>query len=393
MKHHFLLIVLVAVASVATAQINFQHEEWAKVKKQAKKEGKIVFVDAYTTWCGPCKWMANNVFTDAAVGDFFNDNFINLKLDMEKGEGLGFAQEYEVGAYPTLLFVDGEGTLVHKHLGAVPADKFLVVGQDALSPDKRIGSLLNDYESKKHDKEFLHDYIIKMLSAGMDVSDAANNYFALLDNAEFVTEDNLMILQMLHPSSQTKSFDMLYKNRKAFSALSDDDTVNGLMEGILTSDFYNTIGRDDAEGFHRVQAKVNSMDVPFKEKVNTLGNMLYSQSQGDTEGYLKHAATYSKEFHWNDWNMLNNLAWEMYLDESLQTSKQMKLATKLGKRAVKLEANYYTTDTYASTLYKSGKYKESLKWANTAVDLAKTAGEDFAGTAELIEKIQAAMIK
>jgi thioredoxin 1 len=91
--------------------------------------------------------------------------------------------------------------------------------------------------------------------------------------------------------------------------------------------------------------------------------------------------------------MLNNLAWEMYLNESLTTPKQMKLATKLGKRAVKLEANNYTTDTYAATLYKSGKYAPALKWANTAVDLAKKAGEDYAATAELLEKIKAAMNK
>ncbi|HLF65411.1 MAG TPA: hypothetical protein VI603_16720, partial [Saprospiraceae bacterium] len=180
-------------------------------------------------------------------------------------------------------------------------------------------------------------------------------------------------------------------NRKAFSALAGEETVNGLLEGILTSDLYNTVNRNDTEGFHRVQARINGMDVPFKEKVSTLGRMLYSQSQGDMNGYLKYAAVYSKKYHWHDWNMLNNLAWEMYLSELLQTPKQMKLARKLGKRAVALEANYYTTDTYAATLYKSGKYAEALKWANTAVDLAGKAGEDYSVTAELIEKIKAAM--
>ncbi|HLF62525.1 MAG TPA: thioredoxin family protein, partial [Saprospiraceae bacterium] len=290
MKNLLLLSVFLATATLTSAQINFQHEEWTKVKQQAKKEGKIVFVDAYTTWCGPCKWMSNTVFTEPAVGEFYNKNFINLKLDMEKGEGLTFAEEFEVNAYPTLLFVDGEGELLHKHLGAIPADQFLIVGQDALSPDKRIGSLLREYEANKNDKEFLHNYIIKLLNAGIDVSDAAGNYFDLLDNNELVTEDNLMILQMMRPSSQSNAFELLYKNRKAFSALAGEETVNGLLEGILTSDLYNTVNRDDSEGFHRVQAKINSLEVPFKEKISTLGDMLYSKSQGDMNGYLKHAA-------------------------------------------------------------------------------------------------------
>lgn len=389
MKNYLLLALCLGFATLTSAQINFQHEEWAKVKKQAKKEGKIVFVDAYTTWCGPCKWMAKNVFTDPAVGEFYNNNFINLKLDMEKGEGLAFAQEYAVNAYPTLLFVDGDGALLHKQLGAVPAEQFLAVGSDALAPDRRIGSLVKDYEMKKHDKAFLHDYIVKMISAGMDVSDAANDYFNLLSTEEFVTADNLKILQMLHPASDSKSFDMLYQNRDAFIALSDAATVNGLMESIVTSDLHNAIGRGDLERFKGVRMKAKSLDVPFKEKVGTLSNMLYSQSQGDTKGYLKHAAIYGKKYHWNDWNMLNNLAWDMYLDKTLVTPGQMKVATKLAKRAVDLEPNYYTTDTYASTLYKSKKYTEALSWGMTAIETAKAAGEDYSATAELVESIKA----
>jgi hypothetical protein len=133
------------------------------------------------------------------------------------------------------------------------------------------------------------------------------------------------------------------------------------------------------------------MDVPFKEEFKSMGNMLYSQSQGDIDGYLAHAAAYGKKYHWKDWNTLNDLAWQMYLSKSLQTPKQMKLATKFAKRAVKLESNYYTTDTYAATLFKSGKYSAAMDWANTAVSLARKAGEDASATEMLIEKINAAM--
>jgi thiol-disulfide isomerase/thioredoxin len=350
-----------------------------------------VFVDAYTTWCGPCKWMSKNVFTDASVGEFYNKNFINLKLDMEKGEGLVFAAEFEVNVYPTLLFVDSEGELLHKHLGAIPADQLITVGQDALSPDKRLSSFMKKYESNKYDKEFLHDYIVKMLNAGYQVSEAADNYFTLLDNEEFVTRDNLMILQMWRPSSSSRAFDLLYKNRRGFIAIAGEEPVYGLLEGILTSDLYNSVAGDDPEAFHRVQSKVQSLDVPFKDKLASMGNMIYSESQSDMKGYLRHTSEYSKKYHWNDWNTLNNLAWEMYLNEALQSPKEMKLARKLGKRAVKLESNYYTTDTYAATLFKSGKYSQALEWANTAVDLAKKAAEDYSVTAELIENIHGAM--
>lgn len=115
----------------AEAQIKFQQGSWADVVAAAKKQNKPIFVDAYTTWCGPCKWMTANVFTDKAVGDYFNQNFINYKMDMEKGEGPVFARNNGIKAYPTLLFFDKNEKEIHRVLGAKPADQFITVGKDA----------------------------------------------------------------------------------------------------------------------------------------------------------------------------------------------------------------------------------------------------------------------
>jgi thiol:disulfide interchange protein len=65
--------------------IRFMDATWEQVMAEAKKQEKLIFVDAYTTWCGPCKVMAQNVFTQKEVGDFYNRYFVNYKLDMEKG--------------------------------------------------------------------------------------------------------------------------------------------------------------------------------------------------------------------------------------------------------------------------------------------------------------------
>lgn len=84
---------------------------------KAKAENKIIFLDAYASWCGPCKKMAANVFTDEKVGEYFNANFINLKIDMEKGEGPSIASKYPVQYYPTLFFIDSNGKLLKKVIG------------------------------------------------------------------------------------------------------------------------------------------------------------------------------------------------------------------------------------------------------------------------------------
>lgn len=94
--------------------------------KLAKKQNKLIFIDAYTDWCGPCKMLSSRTFTDANVGTFFNEKFINLKIEMEKdADGAEIMRRYRVQAYPTLLFVDGNGKLTHTIMGFRNADALL----------------------------------------------------------------------------------------------------------------------------------------------------------------------------------------------------------------------------------------------------------------------------
>ena len=141
----FLLLTLIALFGVqVSAQdkkssdkeqsgINFYQGSWEEVLEKSKKKEKPIFVDAYASWCGPCKWMSRNVFTDEKVGEFYNKHFINVKLDMEKGEGRTFARQYGVSAYPTLLYLNSEGKVVHKVMGAKRPDGFIQEGKKANS--------------------------------------------------------------------------------------------------------------------------------------------------------------------------------------------------------------------------------------------------------------------
>lgn len=106
--------------------IKFSKLTLQKAIKQAQSSGKLIFIDVHTSWCGPCKEMAKTTFTDSEVGSIFNKRFINLKIDAEEDQdGPAISRAYSVAAYPTLLFINGEGKLVKKLVGKQSKEKLL----------------------------------------------------------------------------------------------------------------------------------------------------------------------------------------------------------------------------------------------------------------------------
>ena len=103
--------------------IKFKNISLEKAKKESTDSGKLIFIDAHTSWCGPCKKMAATSFKDAEVAEIYNEKFINLKIDCEKdADGPEISRLYKIKAYPTLLIIDGNGKLIKQIVGFQTAD-------------------------------------------------------------------------------------------------------------------------------------------------------------------------------------------------------------------------------------------------------------------------------
>ena len=113
----------------AETGINFFKGSYKDALIEAKKENKLVFIDAYASWCGPCKMLRQNTFTDKEVSDYFNAHFINLSVDIEKGEGVALATKYKVTHYPTLIITDNDGKRITFTVGYIQPEDLLGFGK------------------------------------------------------------------------------------------------------------------------------------------------------------------------------------------------------------------------------------------------------------------------
>lgn len=118
---------------VKIKSVTFIENTYLIALRKAKAEHKYLFVDAYATWCGPCRQLKNTTFKDSKTADYFNKNFVNLSVDMEKGEGVGLASKWEVQEYPTLLILDDNGKVLFRSIGYLDARQLMAFGKKAFN--------------------------------------------------------------------------------------------------------------------------------------------------------------------------------------------------------------------------------------------------------------------
>lgn len=209
MKNLILALSLFIISATTTAaEINFlDNPVWSTVLEKAKKEKKIIFFDAYATWCGPCKQMDAQTYKDQAVADFYNANFINVKYDMEKGEGITLAQQFAVTAYPSLLFVSAEGEMLHKGLGFQVPDAFLALAKTSLNPETQYYSLKNK-AMELTNAQFTQLVAMAIDNKDEDIYDISRDYLAkqpdILGSPELI--DLVMTFVNAVPNEETLTY-------------------------------------------------------------------------------------------------------------------------------------------------------------------------------------------
>lgn len=389
MKRCLTLLFALALALGSTAQVNFiRSQDWEAIKADAAKQKKLIFIDAYTDWCGWCKVMDKNTFSNPAIGNMMNHNFVNVKLEMEKEElGKLISMKYSIRSFPTYLVFNPRGKLIYVSHGYQEAGDFMNTLFEILNPNKHVNrpgysnNLNEDYpemyrtmmdtEAKKPKTKKFDAWLIGWMKDHQDLSNEVN--WAVYQRFLYQMDSNYL--------------DLFWEQKSQLDSLYGSDLVNKTGQSILFIEI-KALARAN---------KKRDFETLMKEKAPLIGiedggvfyKTYFFKETNDWTSYRKIMADYFKEKGMHNANFWNSQAWEVY--EKSDDTLLIKDALVWIEQAAGESGDYSHLDTYAALLFKAGRLEEAKGKAELAISTGKAGGKNVQGTEELLEKIENAI--
>lgn len=370
---HLLVCLLIASSSYAQKDIAFRNVPLEEAKRAAAKENKLIFIDCYTSWCGPCKWMEKNAFTDPAVYNYYNATFINLKIDMEKGEGPDVRKAYKVQSYPTYLFLNSKGEIVHRSGSRMEPTAFLETGKTAFDPQKNLLAMEQKYKGGQRDFQFLLDYYEVLRKSDQATaekigSDIANRF----PEADLQSALGWQVIKHLAKSETDRLGAYFMAQPDKFAAWASKEERDALTDMLISRAVYRLIYSGDDKAFFSRLRHFTDSDNPQRQKTGILMQAEYYQQNNNVDAYTKLTNEAMNGLLKNDAEKLSYLA--RRADKRGDGDKALlPQAYLMAKRAVVLNPDEYSIQgTFASVCLSLQKKEEGLIAARKACSLAET---------------------
>lgn len=374
---------------VETAGVHFQHKitNWDALIAQAKKDNKFIFVDCFTTWCGPCKYVSTKVFPMSNVGDFFNKNFINVGLQIDetlkdnqdvvatRRVAKEIESKYNIGVYPTFLIFNNDGELVHKFVGAGD-DKFMIENaKNGLSKETQYYTLVNEFNQGKRDSKF----ISQLCKAASNAGDNAEEYVkAFIETQnDLYTKENADFLLSNAESADGTAFKQLYEHKEKWLEVSDRELYRTTIANIISNEILNEIFSDKKNDVNWTELENKYQEkypVEAKEQVAKAKVIFYAETK-DWKKFTEELKILLKQNAdpFGQKEMVNSIAWTVF--ENIEDKDLLNEVLTLSKKLIENDKASAYLDTYANLLYKLGRTNEAIEAETNAMNNASNSDE------------------
>jgi thiol-disulfide isomerase/thioredoxin len=382
MRNVLFFICLLFSLQAGAQGIDFHHGTLDEAKKLSGETGKLIFIDCYTSWCGPCKRMSSQVFTRDDVGAVFNQNFINCKIDMEKGEGPSVAGTYGIRAYPTFLFIDAEGKLIERKVGGMTPESFIEFGKEVALKNDQSPKYAAKYEAGDHSPELVYNYIKALNDANKSSAKVANDYFKSKSN--FDTEWDYKIIFESTSNLDSKAAGLFEKYDKQIAKVYSDIDMYNKRKQLVDNTIQRGIDYQSKQLIDQAgEFAAKNLSKEDAEFLVAKGHFLLSDSKKDQAGVKSGAETLAKIA--NEKNKFD-LAFAIYILKAKYSAKPAMQSALLGLYQKQADITNKPSDrvNYAMYLLSAGQKDKALSEAEKAKSRAAELKEDTASYDQVI---------
>lgn len=367
MRNNLLIFILTCLAAVPLSGqgIEFFHGTWEEALMKAKAEDKIIFVDAYTTWCGPCKNMAANTFPDPEVGKLFNANFVCMKIDMEKEMGIEFRKKFDVSAYPTLFFIDYDQVQVQKSVGAKQPAALIALGESVIAKYDKSARYATAYEAGDRSYQLVYDYVTALNKSGKPSVKIANDYLA--GQKDLTTPENLKFILEAASQVDCQCFDLFEKYKSQIVKIVPEEVINDKVRRACENTVDRAIEFESPE-LIPLAADAMKRNIPSEaDRFRAESEIKYALAMHDMSKIGDMVNTYVKKFARNEPASLNQLALDLdkYAGDN-QTCRDLAIELS-GKAAEDKEAKAEYIANNAKLVYKYKGKAEAIEILDEAL--------------------------
>jgi len=377
-----------------------------EAKKEAARQNKYLFVDCYTSWCGPCRKMEQEVFVRKEVADFFNKHFICLMVDMEKGEGIAIAKDNKIHGYPTQLYYSPGGDKVHSGVGSTTPDKFIVQGQTAMDDQSNYNGLRRRFIAGERDMEFLKKLIYATNEVNHDTCEKAlAMYWDMIPENDFFTKENYELFKYNETDINSKAFTFVYYHHDEFLekfVAKKDYSEYGDMADWMRKNDSDLIYKKAAGAIKTAADKYDpalfkkAKDIALRSKnedimlLVCIEEIRYYKQTGNLQPYLADVTRYMWEYGPQKHYLYYTFARSMLLNTD--NKDVLVKALTYSEKAMYYDWSYNTLDLNAHILYKLKRYSEARVSAVDAIGLAQNSQEDSESASKLLKDIDKAQM-
>ncbi|MBO9198649.1 MULTISPECIES: thioredoxin family protein [Niastella] len=400
----FLLLLVLSgllINNTATAQekgVHFEHGlSWAQVQAKAKAENKYIFVDCFTTWCGPCRYMRTEIFPQEEMGAYFNDKFVNIEVQLDTtakdndqvkswyADAHAIMTQYSIRAFPTYLIFSPDGHALHRIVGAGSVQSFIGDVRESFDTTKQYYTKLKQFENGRRDSAFLRQFAMQVHDA-YDIALGSKVVKAYLAGQPTLLTPAALDLIYLYTSRTTDEyFGFLTKHiaeiNGVLGAGKAEDKIRNIfmVEGRILR--YNEKRVSDWQNYPK---KIAAVLPSHANEIMMRIDIDYYLAKKDWPNFEKTITAYMKQYskQMND-NEMNSIAWSVFQNcsDASCVSQILDLSSQLKHTTVPAYL-----DTYANLLYKLGKKDEAIAMEQKAVDAS--SDDERAGNQSTLDKMK-----